>query len=173
MGINTFDYGISIEDSGSTNGYTLQITGSTLISGSILLSGSFNTTGSLIVNNTNLTSLLPTTFNHSFGSNPSGEIFLQIPAVDTSTNAPVHYQFNWTATSGSVFNTSIVGGSSYFIGTYNGGGNEYIADIYQKRLGLAPSVTMSVSLGGAYYNIAASFTGSGYKISGSYIKILS
>jgi hypothetical protein len=169
--MSTFDFGIEIQDSGSSNGYTLQITGSTLISGSVLLSGSFNVSGSLIVNNTNLTSSLPTTFNHSFGSNPSSEIFLQIPAVDISTNAPVHYQFNWTATSGSLFNSSIVGGSSYFIGTYNGGGNEYVADIYQKRLSGAPGVTMSISLGGSYYNLAASFTGTGYKISGSYMKI--
>ena len=163
--MSTFDFGIEIQDSGSSNGYALQITGSTLISGSI------NITGSLIVNNTNLTLSLPTTFNYSFGSNPSNIIFLQIPAADTSPNAPVHYQLSWTATSGSIFNPSIVGGSSYFIGTYDGGGNEYITDIYQKRLGLAPGVTMSVSLGGAYYNIAASFTGSSYRISGSYIRI--
>jgi dTDP-D-glucose 4,6-dehydratase len=85
--------------------------------------------------------------------------------------SPVHYQFDWTATSGSILNPSIVGGSSYFIGTYNGGGNEFITDIYQKRLSGAPGVTMSVSLGGDYYNIAASFTGSNYRISGSYIRI--
>ena len=30
---------------------------------------------------------------------------------------------------------------------------------------------MSIVLGGAYYNIAASFTGSGYRISGSYMRI--
>jgi hypothetical protein len=169
--MSTFDYGIEIQDSSSANGYTLQITGSTLISGSISLSGSINVTGSLSINNTNLISSLPTSFNYSFGSNPLNTIFLQIPATDTSANAPVHYQLSWTATSGSTFNSSIVGGSSYFIGTYNGGGNEFIADIYQKRFGLAPGVTMSVSLGGAYYNIAASFTGSSYRISGSYMRI--
>jgi hypothetical protein len=163
--MSTFDFGIEIQDSGSSNGYALQITGSTLISGSI------NVTGSLIVNNTNLTLLSPTTFNYSFGSNPSNIIFLQIPPTNTSPNAPVHYQLSWTATSGSILNSSIVGGSSYFIGTYDGGGNEFIADIYQKRLSGAPGVTMSVSLAGAYYNIAASFTGSGYRISGSYIRI--
>jgi len=165
--MSTFDFGIEMQDSGSAVGYTLQITGSTLVSGSV------NVTGSLIVNNTDLISSLPTAFNYSFGSDPLNTLFLQIPAIDTSPNAPVHYQLNWTATSGSILNPSIVGGSSYFIGTYNGGGNEFITDIYQKRLSGAPGVTMSVSLGGAYYNIAASFTGSGYKISGSYIKVLS
>ena len=169
--MSTFDYGIEIQDSSSANGYTLQITGSTLISGSISLSGSINVTGSLSINDTNLISSLPTSFNYSFGSNPLNTIFLQIPPTDTSPNAPVHYQLSWTATSGSIFNPSIVGGSSYFIGTYDGGGNEYITDIYQKRLSGAPGVTMSIVLGGAYYNIAASFTGSGYRISGSYMRI--
>lgn len=162
----TFDFGITIEDSASVsssaNGYSLQVTGSTLLTGSFSING-------VSVNS----NLLPSYFSHSFASNPSNELFLQIPATDTSANAPVHYQFSWTMISGSTYNSNMTVGSSYFVGTYNGGSNVFISDIYQKRLSSAPGVTMSVSLGGNFYNISAAFTGSGYRMSGSYVRVLS
>ena len=156
---NLVNQGTADFKSGITTTGSIDITGDYLINGvpiSAFDTGSFVTTSSFNAYTASVVS--PTQFNHAFAVDPINETFLTIIGPRAA------YDIKFQLTSGS---EAITAGQLQVV--YNGANTTGFDSLVQRTISGAPLITGSTIGFGGSIDVRATFIGSDYIISGSYL----